>query len=262
MSAGDRAEDLESTVPVLRVSQLRKRYGHVEALSGASLEVRRGEVVALVGDNGAGKSTLVKAVAGVHEPDSGSIFVDERERRFRRPSDARAAGIEIVYQDLALAPDLSVWANMFLGREVLRGGVLRMIGWLNKAHMRTATQQYLDELHIEIKSGEQCVEELSGGQRQAVAVARGVTWAQKLVILDEPTNNLGVPEQRKVLSLIRTLRERNIGVLLISHNLEQVFEVADRVVVLRQGANVFEAGVQQTSPTEVISWITGVQELA
>jgi simple sugar transport system ATP-binding protein len=257
-SDGDAGSQLLQADPVLRVVGLCKRYGHVEALRGADLAVDRGEIVALVGDNGAGKSTFVKAVGGVHEADSGEIWIDGNRTHFRSPHDARRAGVEVVHQDLALAPDLPVWSNLFLGRPLRVRGPLRAVGWLDKRAMRREAVDQLARLHISIGSVDVRLDALSGGQRQAVAVARGVAWGRRLILLDEPTNNLGVPEQLEVLQLIRRLAEGGVGVLIVSHNLEHVFRIAHRIVVLRNGRTVASATTSDTSSEEVVSWITGL----
>jgi simple sugar transport system ATP-binding protein len=245
--------------PVLRAIGLRKRYGHVEAMRHVDVVVRYGEILGVVGDNGAGKSTFVKTVAGVHEQDGGQLFIDGNRVSFRSPNDAHKAGIEVVHQDLALAPDLPVWANLFLGRPRRARSVLGAIGWLDKRSMRRDAMQQLNRLHIRLKSVDTAVENLSGGQRQAVAVARGVAWGSKLIVLDEPTNNLGVPEQLEVLQLVERLASQGLGVVIISHNLEHVFRIAHRIVVFRHGTTVANAFVKDTTHEEVIGWITGLQ---
>ena len=257
MSSGS---EIDAEGVALRAIGIHKRYGHVHALKGMDLEVRYGEVVALVGDNGAGKSTFVKTVAGVHEPDEGELWIGGHRARFRSPHDARRAGVEVVYQDLALAPDLPVWSNLFLGWPRRVNGILGKLGWLDKRAMREEAGQQLARLQIDLGSADLLVEDLSGGQRQAVAVARGVAWGRRLILLDEPTNNLGVPEQLKVLDLITRLASAGIAVLIVSHNLEHVFRVAERLVVLRNGRTVASAVTQRTSSEEVIGWITGLAE--
>jgi ABC-type sugar transport system ATPase subunit len=244
--------------PALRAAGVRKRYGHVEALRHIDIDVHYGEIVAVVGDNGAGKSTFVKVVAGVHEPDAGNLWLDEEQVTFRSPHDARKAGIEIVHQDLALAPDLPVWANLFLGRPRCRGGLLRGLRWLDKRSMRQEAERQLERLNISLPSVDMAVENLSGGQRQAIAVARGVAWGRKLILLDEPTNNLGVAEQLEVLRLVERLATEGLGVLLVSHNLEHVFRLAHRIVVFRQGRTVASAPTRETKSEQVIGWITGL----
>lgn len=249
-------------IPVLEVRGLRKRYGMVEALRGVDVDLYRGEVLGLVGDNGAGKSTFVKCLAGVHEADGGSIRLEGRLIEFRSPHEGREAGIEVVYQELALAPDLTVWGNIFLGRELRVDGPLKCLAWLDKRAMRRAAQEHLARLKIEISSVNKPIEALSGGQRQAVAIARSVVWGRKVILMDEPTNNLGVAEQQKVLGLTRTLADQNMAVLVVSHNLEHVFKVADRIAVLRHGQSIATARVNDTTPQQVVHWITGLSEIS
>jgi simple sugar transport system ATP-binding protein len=244
-------------IPVLETKGLSKWYGHVEALRGVDLRIYPGEVVALVGDNGAGKSTFVKTVAGVHLADEGELFLNGERVRFRSPLDARRSGIETVYQDLALANDLTVWGNLFLGREIRVKGRARSLGWMDKRAMRERAREELGRLRITIDSVDARIEDLSGGQRQAVAVARSMTWGRKLVMMDEPTANLGVEQGEKVARLVRTLAGHRIAVLLISHNLSQVFALADRVVVLRHGRIVADRRTGATSKEQVVGWITG-----
>jgi ABC-type sugar transport system ATPase subunit len=243
--------------PLLEVRGISKTYGHVQALSDVSMHVDAGEIVALVGDNGAGKSTLVKVIAGAQRPDQGVILVSGEAVEFRAPLEARERGIETVYQDLALAPDLSVWANLFLGREQYVRGPGRAVGWMNKRVMRQRAQAELMRLQISIPDVDLAVEDLSGGQRQAVAVARSIAWGRRLVVMDEPTASLGVEEQEKVAGLVRRLAEQRIAVLLISHNLAQVFELAQRVVVLRRGRRVAVRSIEQTTREEIVGLITG-----
>jgi ABC-type sugar transport system ATPase subunit len=243
--------------PLLQVEGVSKAYGHVNALIDVSMDVVAGEILGLVGDNGAGKSTLVKVIAGAHRPDEGAIFVGGQQVEFHSPLDAREQGIETVYQDLALAPDLPVWANLFLGREVYVRGPGRMVGWMNKKEMRKRAQAELGRLQIPIADVEVVVEDLSGGQRQAVAVARSIAWGKRLVMMDEPTANLGVEEQEKVAALARRLAEDDIAVLLVSHNLAQVLELAHRVVVLRHGRRVAVRSVEETTREEIVALITG-----
>jgi ABC-type sugar transport system ATPase subunit len=251
------AQEGNNRRPTLEVRGLAKRFGNVAALRSASLSVDRGQVVALVGDNGAGKSTLVKTVAGVHQPDNGSIWLEGRLILFRNPREALDAGVEVVYQDLSLAPDLNVWSNIFLNREERSSGVGRWIGWMDKNLMRERSVSLLNDLEIEVPDVEAPVMALSGGQRQAVAVARGVAWGRRLLIMDEPTNNLGVVEQSHVLGLVKMLRQKGLAILLISHNLAHVFEVADRVVVLRNGRTIADANMADVTPDRVVAWITG-----
>ena len=246
--------------PLLEVENVSKAYGYVNALIDVSVDVHAGEIVGLVGDNGAGKSTLVKVIAGAHRPDEGAVFVDGEEVEFHSPLDAREQGIETVYQDLALAPDLPVWANLFLGREEYVRGAGRIIGWMNKKEMRKRARVELDRLQIPIADVDVAVDDLSGGQRQAVAVARSIAWGKRLVMMDEPTANLGVEEQEKVAALVRRLAEDDVAVLLVSHNLAQVMELAQRVVVLRHGRRVAVRSVGETTREEVVALITGAIE--
>ena len=248
--------------PLLELRGVGKRFGAVTALSDVDLVVGPAEVVALVGDNGAGKSTLIKTIAGVHQPDSGEVLVGGKPTRIGSPAAASALGIATVYQDLALCENLDVVANLFLGREQARpplGGRLRR---LSDDAMEAAARNVLAGLSVRIPSLRRPVAGLSGGQRQAVAVARAVQWGSKLVLLDEPTAALGVEQTHMVLDLVTALRSRGLGVLLISHNLADVFAVADRVVVLRQGANAGTFRVVDTSVDTVVAAITGGHLLA
>jgi simple sugar transport system ATP-binding protein len=224
--------------PLLEADGIVKSFGRVRALRGADFTVNTGEVVALVGDNGAGKSTLVKTLSGVHMPDEGEIRFEGRPVSIPSPEAARELGIETVYQDLALAPDLESSSNLFLGREERKGGILGRLGFLDDAAMRRRTRDAFAELGVDIQSTSAPVATLSGGQRQGVAVARAVTWASKVVFMDEPTAALGVVQTRRVLELIGRVRDRGLSVVLISHNMPEVMEVADRVEVLRLGERV------------------------
>jgi simple sugar transport system ATP-binding protein len=245
------------TAPRLAAHDIVKRFGHVEALRGASFSVDAGEIVALVGDNGAGKSTLVKTLSGVLPLDAGRIEIDGRRVVLHGPADAQRLGIETVYQDLALAFDLDAAANLHLGREVLRGGILRYLGSLDKATMRERTSTALDELGIQLPSVSEPVRSLSGGQRQCVAVARAVAWATRVVFLDEPTAALGVVQREQVLDMMRRVRDRGLAVVLISHNMPEVLAVADRVEVLRLGRRVARFTASETSIEELVSAMTG-----
>ena len=215
-------------------------------------------MVALVGDNGAGKSTLIKCVAGTHMPDGGSIFFEGREVKIHTPSDATRLGIETVYQDLALCDNLDVVANMFLGRERAEPAG---IGPLGELDMEKRSLEVLSGLHVTtIRSVRQHVATLSGGQRQSVAISRAVMWNSKVVILDEPTAALGVAQTAQVLALIKRLREQGLGVVVITHNLHEVFEVSDRIIVLRLGRRVATFKHEETTPEEVVAWITGASQ--
>jgi fructose transport system ATP-binding protein len=243
---------------ILEARGLVKSYGQVVALDGADIELYPGEILAIIGDNGAGKSTLIKALSGAIHPDDGEISLDGEPVHFRSPRDARRAGIETVYQDLAVAPALDIASNIFLGREVRRpgpqGGVLRM---LNKRAMRREATRHFAELRIGIRSMAQPVENLSGGQRQGVAVARAATWARRVVIMDEPTAALGVKETRQVLDLIQRVRERGLPVILISHDMPHVFELADRIQIMRLGKRVATVTPETHSMPEAVAIMTG-----
>jgi D-xylose transport system ATP-binding protein len=237
--------------PLLEVTGVSKRFGAVQALYAVDFDVRAGEVMALVGDNGAGKSTLIKGIAGIHAFDEGTILFDGRTVSIHNPRDAAALGIEVVYQDLALADNLDVVANMFLGRERLQGVVL------DEPSMEHAARETLDSLSVTtLRSVRQAVAGLSGGQRQAVAVAKAVMWNSRVVILDEPTAALGVAQTRQVLDLVKRLADRGLAVVLISHNLHDVFEVADRITVLRLGQRVNVFTRADTTQQQVVHAIT------
>ncbi len=244
--------------PVLEARGLVKRYGNVTALDGADFALYPGEVLAVIGDNGAGKSTLIKALSGALAPDEGEIWLDGKPVRFRSPLDARRHGIETVYQDLAVAPALDIAENLFLGREIRRpgvpGSVFRM---LDKRRMRNESSAHMQDLKIGIRSMRQAVETLSGGQRQGVAVARSAAFARHVVIMDEPTAALGVKESHMVLDLIRQVRERGLPVILISHNMPQVFEVADRVHIQRLGRRVAVIEPRNFSMSDAVAIMTG-----
>ena len=249
---------MSDQTPILEARGLVKHYGHVVALDGADLELYPGEILALIGDNGAGKSTLIKALSGALQPDEGEFSLDGQRVHFRSPRDARRAGIETVYQDLAVAPALDIASNVFLGREMRRrgpqGSVLRM---LNKRAMRREATRHFEELKIGIRSMAQPVENLSGGQRQGVAVARAATWARRVVIMDEPTAALGVKETRQVLDLILRVRERGLPVILISHDMPHVFELADRIQIMRLGKRVAVVTPKTHSMPEAVAIMTG-----
>ena len=238
--------------PLLEIRGATKHFGAVQALTDVDFETRGGEVMALVGDNGAGKSTLIKGVAGIYPFDEGQIFKGGQQVNIQGPRDAARLGIEIVYQDLALADNLDVVNNMFLGRELTTG--LRM---LDEVSMEQATLETLDSLSVTtIRSVRQQVASLSGGQRQAIAVAKAVMWNSELVILDEPTAALGVAQTRQVLDLVRRLADRGLGVVIISHNLHDIFEVSDRITVLRLGHKVAQFEASKTTQQEVVHAIT------
>jgi simple sugar transport system ATP-binding protein len=243
--------------PLLEARGIVKSFGHVQALRGADFTVHPGEVVALIGDNGAGKSTLVKALSGVLQPDAGEIHFEGRPVTIANPVAARALGIETVYQDLALAPDLESSANLFLGREEVRPGLLGRLGFLDKPAMRRRTEEAFGTLGVGVQSATAPVATLSGGQRQGVAVARAVTWAGRLVFMDEPTAALGVVQTQKVLELIGRVRDTGLSVVLISHNMPEVMQVADRVEVLRLGERVAQLQTAETSMEQLVGSMTG-----
>lgn len=239
---------------VLSLKNIHKAFGGVVAIQDFSLDLRAGEIVALVGDNGAGKSTLVKIVSGVYTPTSGEISLDGEITSFSDASSARSKGIEVVYQDLALADQQPVFMNMFLGRELTK----QPFGLLDKVRMRKESQELVDELDIRIPSASSMISELSGGQRQGIAIARATHWANKLILLDEPTAALGVAETARAEELIKKLKEKNLAILIISHSLDQVFRLSDRICVLRQGQQIGIRETPKTDKNEIISMITGV----
>jgi simple sugar transport system ATP-binding protein len=242
---------------VLEAVDVVKRYGSVEALRGASFDVRAGEVVALIGDNGAGKSTLVKCMAGAERPTSGTIRFEGKEVHFDSPTSARSIGIETVYQDLAVAPELDPAANLFLGRELRRPGILGWLGMLDKAAMRKRAASEFSRLGIQLQSMNVPIGSLSGGQRQSVAVARSVVWASKVVFMDEPTAALGVVQRERVLEVIRRVRDEGIAVVLISHNMPEVLAVSDRVEVLRLGRRVARFTAAEATLKDLVAAMTG-----
>ncbi len=249
---------MSSVEPIFEARGLVKRYGQVVALDGADFDLFPGEIQAIIGDNGAGKSTLIKALSGALQPDEGEIRLDGEPVHFRSPRDARRAGIETVYQDLAVAPALDIAANIFLGREKRRRGPLGLgLRLLDKPAMRREATRHFAELRIGVQSMKQAVENLSGGQRQGGAVARAATWAQRLVIMDEPTAALGVKETRQVLDLILRVRERGLPVILISHDMPHVFELADRIHIMRLGKRIAVVTPQTHTMPEAVAIMTG-----
>jgi ABC-type sugar transport system ATPase subunit len=241
---------------ILRIRDLYKHFGGLVAVDHVSLDVLQGEVVGLVGDNGAGKSTLIKMVSGVYRPDGGSIFLEDHEVTFASPMEARALGIETIYQDLALCENMDATVNIFLGREPIRRQ-LGLFPVVDRMHMLNESRTVLDQLDIHIPNLSRPIEEMSGGQRQAVAIARAVYWNARLMIMDEPTAALGVAEQRKVLSLVHTLRDRGVPIIIISHNMQDVFAVSDRVIVMRRGKKVGERITKETNTDELVSLMVG-----
>lgn len=246
----------------MSVHGISKSYGKIVALDNVDFEIYPGEVVGLVGDNGAGKSTLIKVLSGALTADAGVIQLDGKRVVFHSPADSRELGVETVYQDLALSPHLNIEENIFLGREIMKRGWTRLFGALDKAAMLAEAKRNLDSLHVNINSLKSPVAELSGGQRQAVAVARAAAWGKKLVILDEPTNHLGVEEVEMVLQLIRNVSSQGIPVIFISHTLPHVLEVTDRIEVMFLGRKVTSLRTKETNLNEVVSWITGSKENA
>jgi simple sugar transport system ATP-binding protein len=241
--------------PLLEVRDISKRFGGVQALTNVSLTLYSGEVLALAGDNGAGKSTLIKTISGVHKPTTGTISYEGNPVTFENPQQARDQGIETIYQDLALADNLDVGANVFLGREP----ILRRFGlpFIDRKKMRNEAQETLSALDIHINRLDLPIRGMSGGQRQSVAIGRAIHWKARVLIMDEPTAALGVPEQRKVMELIRNLKQSGVGVIFISHNLIDIFQVSDRILVLRRGVNVGERKISQTDGDEVVKLMVG-----
>lgn len=248
--------------PLLELTEITKHYGAVQALSGLSLTVNAGEVVALVGDNGAGKSTTVKIIAGSVGHDGGELWFDGQQRHWQSTKEAQQAGIETLYQEMGLAPHLSVSANIFLGRERRMKGVLGRLGFLDDKAMERESRLHLDDLKVEVPGGNYASQALSGGQRQAVVIAKSLTWANKLLLLDEPTNHLGVQGTQQVLKLVREVKNRGLGVLFISHTIPHVLEVSDRIVVLWQGKMGATLDARSTNITEVVKEITGATAAA
>lgn len=247
-----------SAKPVLEIRDLKKRFGAVTALDGVSFRLERGEVLGLLGDNGAGKSTLVKCLSGVHAPSGGSILIDGREVEISSPDHARHIGIETVQQTLAIIPELDVATNMFLNRErTARSPLLRAIGWVDRRTMYRESRQILDRLHVRVPSVRMKMAQLSGGQRQAVAVGRAVQWSKDIVLLDEPTAALGVEQSATILALIRRLAEEGTAVLLVSHNMQDVVDVCDRAVVLRHGRKVGDVAIRDVTAPRLVDLITG-----
>ena len=247
----------KTTSPLIELRSVVKSFGAVEVLSGVNFAARAGEVTALVGDNGAGKSTLIKGIAGVQPFDSGSIFFEGQEVAIKAPNDASSLGIEVVYQDLALCDNLDVVQNMFLGRELVRGTSL------DNQNMELRARATLETLSVRnISSVRAKVANLSGGQRQTVAIARSVLWENKVVILDEPTAALGVSQTKQVLKMVRNLAESGLAVILISHNMQEVLAVADRIQILRLGQMVADLNAKETNINTIVSFITGADTLS
>jgi len=247
--------------PILKGRGLTKRYGRVTALDNCDFELMPGEILAVIGDNGAGKSTLIKAVSGAVQPDEGEIWLEGKKVRFSSPNDARGAGIETVYQTLAMSPALSITDNMFMGRELRKPGVLGSVfRQLDRPAMEKFAREKLNELGLmTIQNINQAIETLSGGQRQGVAVARAAAFGSKVIILDEPTAALGVKESRKVLELIQDVKARGIPIILISHNMPHVFELADRIHVHRLGQRLCVIDPKDHSMSDAVAYMTGAK---
>jgi ABC-type sugar transport system ATPase subunit len=246
--------------PLLSVAHLSKNYGAVEALNDVSFELRRGEVVGLVGDNGAGKSTLVKCIAGVLSPSDGEIHLEGTKHEFGSPAEALAAGVETVYQDLALVEMFDLTDNLFLGRELVRGGVLAPLGFLRKREMATAARQAIAQLPARFPDLDAPIDTMSGGQRQVVAISKAAFWGRRLLLLDEPTAALGVQESAGVLEMVNhTAARGDMAILVIAHNLEHILSMCTRVLVLRRGSLVADLSVKETTAQDVVSFITGAR---
>ncbi|MDE0591509.1 ATP-binding cassette domain-containing protein [Halocynthiibacter sp. C4] len=245
---------MSTNEPVLELKNIHKAFSGIVAIQDFSLDLKAGEIVALVGDNGAGKSTLIKMISGVYKPTSGEIRLDNEGVSFADASSARSRGIEVVYQDLALADEQPVFMNMFLGRELTK----KPFGLLDKEKMRRETQELVDDLDVRIPSASSTIRDLSGGQRQGIAIARATHWASKLILLDEPTAALGVAETAKVEELVASLKARNLAILIVSHSLDQVFKLSDRICVLRRGKQIGIRDTATTDKNEIVSMITGV----
>lgn len=248
----------EASTPILSVQRVSKRFGGVQALSRVSFDLMPGEVLALAGDNGAGKSTLIKCISGVHQPDEGEVRYKGEPVMMANPREARRLGIETIYQDLALADNLDVGANVFLGREPAKR-FLGLVPAIDRKRMRKVAHDVLQTLEIEIPRSKltRPVRTLSGGQRQAVAIGRAIYWEAEVLIMDEPTAALGVPEQRKVRELIQRLKAQKVGVIFISHNLQDIFAVSDRILVLRRGIAVGERRIDNTDHDEIVKLMVG-----
>lgn len=250
---------MSSNAPLLKLEGVSKRFGPVQALDDVDFEVRAGEVVGMVGDNGAGKSTLVKIISGIYSPDEGECYFEGRPVQISRPQDATALGIATVYQDLALCDNLDVVGNLFLGSEEIAPRVGRLVRQLDETDMEHRTGELLENLAVTIPSVRSEVGTLSGGQRQQVAVARSLLGEPKVMLLDEPTAALGVPQTAQVLALVKRLRDQGLGVVVVSHNLINIFEVSDRIFVLRLGRAVGSYPTDTTSQEEIVAAITGVK---
>jgi simple sugar transport system ATP-binding protein len=242
---------------VLEAKDIVRNYGTVEALRGCNFNVSAGEVTALIGDNGAGKSTLVRILSGAESPDGGSIYIDGESAKFNSPAEAREYGIETVFQDLALCPHLNPVQNMYLGREVLRKGILGKFGFMDQEQMRRGSEAAFRDLGSTVRSLKNSVAMMSGGQRQSIAVARSAAWASKVLFFDEPTAALGVVQKKNVIDLVRRVRDKGLGVVFISHSMPEVLEVADRVQVMRRGRVIADYKSKDTNIEELVGAMTG-----
>lgn len=245
--------------PILKAINVKKSFGSVVALNGINFELEAGEIMGLVGDNGAGKSTFIKVLSGVYRKDDGDIIYKGRHIDFKTPREAIDAGIETVYQDLALAPYLSIYANMFLGREILKKGFLGKLGVLDRAQMRRSAEERINKVKSKLNYVDQEVGTLSGGQRQAVAITRALAWGKEVILMDEPTAALGVKESHQVLDLIKEVKSHGIAVIFISHTIPHVMEITDKIHVLRLGESVAHLNTADTSYEEVVQYITGAK---
>ena len=251
----------DTKTPILQARGVIKRFGHVEALRGVDFDAYPGEITALIGDNGAGKSTLVKILSGVYGPTEGTLLVDGKPVQFSDPSDAHAIGIETVYQDLSVCPDLTPSANMFMGREAVRPGLLGRLGFLDNATMRRESALAFQKLKVQLKDMDAPIASLSGGQRQSVAICRAAMWAKRIVFMDEPTAALGVLQTARTLDLVRRIRDTGVAVVLISHNMRDVIEVADTVEVLRLGKRIASMRNNGLSVAELVGAMTGALDV-
>ena len=248
--------------PVLVVKKLCKYFGGIRAINNIDLELFENEIIGIVGDNGAGKSTLIKTISGLYERNAGHIYINDEEADIHNPNDARRYGIETVYQDQGLIPIFDASSNLFLGRETLRRNILgKVFKFVDDKYMKDKTSKLLESLGITLKDMKSEVFNLSGGQRQTIVIGRAVYWGGKILFFDEPTNNLGVKQERKVLDLIKKLRDEfKVSIVIISHNIAHIFELVDRIVVLRNGEKVSERAKDDTNPNEIVSMITGVAD--
>ena len=257
MTAALLAQDRSASSAILEARGITKNFGHVEALRGVDFAAHAGEVTALIGDNGAGKSTLVKILSGVYQASSGSILLDGRPVTFNSPGDAHAKGLETVYQDLSVAQDLTPAANMFMGRELLQPGFWGWLGFLDNPRMREESAAAFQRLKVSLKDMDTPIASLSGGQRQSVAICRAIMWAKRVVFMDEPTAALGVVQTRRTLELIRRIRDTGVAIVLISHNMRDVIEVADTIEVLRLGRRITRLRNDGISIQDLVGAMTG-----